>query len=98
MSVRDVEKRLAKVGRMGLLRLIAQLEAELAASKLRVEQQNSAIDEYRKSIEWHEQKDSADSKRLDGIYLNGFRCSSCGVFNSDEKARRSDCRSCGSKR
>lgn len=96
MSHRDVEKELAKVGRSGLLRLISQLRTELAACKLRFGQLEQAIEQYRKQLQWHEEK--SDSGRLDGIYLNGFRCSACGVFNSDEKERRSDCRCCGSKR
>ena len=31
---------------------------------------------------------------LDGIYLKGWKCA-CGIFNGEEKERRSECRSCG---
>jgi len=30
-----------------------------------------------------------------GILLKGWSCRACGVFNGEEKERRSECRSCG---
>jgi len=33
--------------------------------------------------------------QLEGIVLKGWKCSACGIFNGEEKERRSECRACG---
>ena len=100
MSYRDVEKELAKVGRSGLLRLIANLREELAACKLRLGQQQEALDQYQQQLDW--QEITTPRGHVDGEYIRGFKCSACGVWNTDvdieTMIRRSACRGCGSKR
>lgn len=64
---------------LGRDRLIAMIE-NLEYEKKAL---NAKIDELKQGI------------GLTGIYLKGFHCGACGVFNGDEKERRSECRSCG---
>lgn len=87
-------------GRDRLIRLILGLRKERDAAYLKVAILEAAVRDGHKRldelVEVVATMKAADSKRLaDGIVLKGWKCRACGVFNSEEKERRSACRACG---
>lgn len=79
--LQDVETEFTGIGRAGLLQEIARLRQQKGTTWL-VDFPTSVIL-------------NALEDRGDCLIFKGWICRACGVFNGEEKHRRSDCRSCG---